>query len=215
MKRGSRLLFTGVAAIAGLVVVRRWAARRGPMPCPARLSWLLENPYTKRVMGSETLIERLDLSPGMKVLDVGCGPGRLTVPAARRVGRTGEVTALDIQPTMLERARQRVEEADLHNVRFIEAGAGEGALEANTYDRALLVTVLGEIPKREQALTEIFKALKPGGILSVTEMLPDPDYQPRATLERMAHAAGFVIDGYYGSWLAYTLNLARPANGAN
>jgi cyclopropane fatty-acyl-phospholipid synthase-like methyltransferase len=43
------------------------------------------------------IVDRLDLQPGMAVLDVGCGPGRLTIPIARQVGQQGEVVAMDIQ----------------------------------------------------------------------------------------------------------------------
>ena len=49
-------------------------------------------------------------------------------------------------------------------------------------DSGVLVTVLGEIPHKPQALREIFGALKPVGILSVTEVLPDLDYQDRRTV---------------------------------
>ena len=62
--------------------------------------------------------------------------------------------------------------ANVANVRFVQAGLGEGKLPEAAFDRELLCTVLGEILDREAALAEIFKALKPGGILSVTEVLP-------------------------------------------
>ncbi len=61
------------------------------------------------VAGAETILDRLALEPGMKVLDVGCGPGRLTVPAARRVGINGHVTALDVQPEMLRRVQKKLD----------------------------------------------------------------------------------------------------------
>lgn len=68
----------------------------------------------------------------------------------------------------------------------------------------------GEIPDRAAALREIFAALKPGGILSVTELIFDPHYQPRSMLLRLATAAGFQEQAMFGNWMAYTAHLVKP-----
>jgi len=108
------------------------------------LSFLLENPFVDRVESAELLLDRLDLQPAMRVLDVGCGPGRVSLPAARCVGQAGEVVALDIQDEMLRRAQSRAQPRAIGNIRFVRAGAGQGALAPGRFDRALLVTVLGD-----------------------------------------------------------------------
>jgi ubiquinone/menaquinone biosynthesis C-methylase UbiE len=148
----------------------------------------------------------------MRVLDAGCGPGRLTFPAAERVAPDGEVVALDVQPAMLERVEQRIRERGVTNVRPRLAGLGEGRVEREHYDRVLLVTVLGEVPDRHAALAEIAAALKPGGILSVTEVLPDPHYQTRRTVERLATAVGLQPSATFRGTLAFTANFAKPAS---
>ncbi len=87
---------------------------------------------------------------------------------------------------------------------------GEGSLDVEPADRAILVTVLGEIPDREAALKAIFDVLKPGGILSVTEIVFDPHFQRRSTATRFALAAGFGEKAFFGNRIAYTLHFDKP-----
>jgi cyclopropane fatty-acyl-phospholipid synthase-like methyltransferase len=202
----------GLASFVILAVFGwRFASR---LPCPVWLRWLVEldNPLTE-ANRSDVIIQRLDLQPGMTVLDIGCGPGRLTIAVAEQVGPQGAVVAIDLQTGMLRRAQERAQAADLSNIRFVQARVGEGKLEAGLADRALLVTVLGEIPDREAALREVFAALKPGGMLSVTETIFDPHFQRRDMVLRLADAVGFREKAFFGNRMAFTLNLERPYGG--
>ena len=187
----------------------RTLSRMRALPCPPWLMWLLENPFARRRTYTPVL-ERLALSPGLHVLDVGCGYGRLSIPIARLVLPGAQVVGVDIQEGMLRMARERAQKSGLANLTFRRAGAGEGLLGPGRYDRALMVTVLGEIPRQAEALHEVLSALKPGGFLSITEFLPDPHYQPVGKVRRLAYAAGFRELAYFGSALGYTLNLERP-----
>ena len=92
-----------ITVFVAVSLVWRWASRRRQLPCPAWLAWGLENPLTDIIAGTQVPLERIDPRPGERVLDVGSGPGRLTLPAAERVGPTGTVVALDVQPKMLTR----------------------------------------------------------------------------------------------------------------
>jgi ubiquinone/menaquinone biosynthesis C-methylase UbiE len=145
----------------------------------------------------------------MRVLDAGCGPGRVTIPLARAVGTEGEVVAIDIQSSMLCRAKAKAEAAGLANIRFQELAIEGGKLGDVQFDRVLLVTVLGEIPDRESAFREINRALKPGGILSVTEIIFDPHYQSRKTILQLAGSAGFREKAFFGNRFAFTLHLEK------
>ena len=134
----------------------------------------------------------------MRILDAGCGTGRVTIPAAERVGPAGEVVALDVQEGMLERVRQRATDRGLGNVRPVLGAVESHVVEEESFDRAILATVLGEIPDREAAMRALCGALMPEGILSVTEVFPDPHYQSRRTVRRLAEEAGLGFERTYG-----------------
>jgi len=200
-----------IGAIVVVSVIWRFASRRRSIPCPVWLRWLVEldNPFAKTNRAA-AIVEHLGLRPGMRVLDVGCGPGRVTIPVAREVGPRGEVVAIDLQEGMLTRAREKAQAANLTNIRFLRAAAGDGQFAHTAADRALLVTVLGEIPDQHAALREIYDALIPTGILSVTEIIFDPHFQSRRTVSRLTAAVGFREKMFFGNRLAYTLNLEKP-----
>ena len=206
------LLLCLLVVVAMVSVVWRLWSRRQSLPCPVWLRWMVEldNPFTK-TNRADFIIAHLGIEPGMSILDAGCGPGRLTLKLAQAVGTGGRVTALDIQQGMLDRVRGKAEVARLSNIGYLQAGLGEGKLSVETYDRAVLVTVLGEIPAQEAALRELFAALKPGGLLSVTEVIFDPHFQTRATVTRLARAAGFEEVAFLGHRLAYVMHWRKPA----
>src|SRR2546423_8774437 len=88
-------ILLGLLGVVALVaVVWRGASRRRSLPCPTWLSRLVEldNPFTETNRAA-VIVERLELQPGMAVLDVGCGPGRGAIPSARQGRPGGAVTA--------------------------------------------------------------------------------------------------------------------------
>lgn len=201
-----------VSSAIAIALIWRAVSQRRSLPCPAWLGWMVDNPLSKGRTNA-TLVH-LDLSPGMHVLDAGCGPGRLTIPIAQAVGPQGTVLAVDIQPEMLRRARTKAARASVANVQFLHAGLGEAKLPRSLFDRAVLVTVIGEIPDRLAALREIYSVTKPGGFLLVNEVMGDPHYQSIRRVKDLAEEAGFRPGAIYGNRFAFSIKLERPLEGA-
>lgn len=199
-----------VGLIAALWLIWRFASKRHTLPCPAWLSVMVEmdNPFTK-VNRAQTIIEHLNLQPGMRVLDIGCGPGRLAIPLAKALAPNGQVVALDIQQEMLDKVRKKAEEAGLTNIDYVNIGVGQGNLALNGFDRILLATVIGEIPQTEAAFKEIHAALAKDGILSVTELIFDPHFQRQKTVLGLAEKTGFRCQAVFGNSIAYTMHLVK------
>jgi len=204
------MLFT----LCGLVLIgilwRSMSGRRS-LPCPSWLGGMveLENPFA-RSHRAGFIVDSLALAPGMKVLDAGCGPGRVAIPLARAVYPGGSVLAADLQQGMLDRVTAKATAAGLGNISTMRTGLGEGSLEPGHFDRAVLSAVLGEIPDRAAAFTELFRCLKPGGLLAIAELIFDPHFQSRSTVRSIATGAGFVEHAVHGNRFAYLLIMERP-----
>jgi SAM-dependent methyltransferase len=116
---------------------------------------------------TEIMLDDAGVTTGSRVLDVAAGAGGQTLLAARRVGPTGEVLATDISPTILEYAQRAARDAGLSNVGTLEAdGEDLSAVEEGAYDAAISRVGLIYFPDQLAALTEMCRALRPGGRVS-------------------------------------------------
>jgi ubiquinone/menaquinone biosynthesis C-methylase UbiE len=111
---------------------------------------------------------------------------------------------------MIERLKERAKRASLSNLTAILGDATQPTVPDASFDVAFLVTTLGEIPDRAAALAQCYRALKPGGVLSITEMFPDPHYQSQATVKRLAEEAGFRLESVQGGCCLFTANFLKP-----
>ncbi len=101
---------------------------------------------------------------------------------------------------MIERLKRRAHEAGVTNLETIVGDATYPHVPEASFDHVFLCTALGEIPDRTAALTQCYRALKPGGVLSITEMFGDPHYQTGSVVRRLAEEVGFRLQSV--TWLA-------------
>ena len=123
----------------------------------------LDRAYHKRDMlrRRRHVREALAAAPGERILDIGCGPGFYVVELLEEVTPTGSIVAVDSSTDMLALARQRCAGHD--NVTFREGSANALPVDDGDVDAALSVQVMEYVADVPRALSEIYRALRPGG----------------------------------------------------
>ena len=114
------------------------------------------------------VLREVDIEPGAKVLDYGCGPGGYVAPLAELVGPTGEVYALDINPLAIETTRRLVSRKRIENVRTIVSDCSTGLAEKSV-DAALLYDTFHHLSRPDDVLRELHRVLTTVGVLSVSD----------------------------------------------
>ena len=116
---------------------------------------------------------------------------------------------LDLQPEMLKKAQKKIEDERLTNVGYMLADANNLPFRELSFDVIFLITVLGEIANQKDFLTEALRVLKPRGVLSISEHLPDPDFLPFAKVKSLVQKEGFELFNQYGAKWSYTANFRK------
>jgi SAM-dependent methyltransferase len=126
-----------------------------------------------------------EISPGERVVDVGCGAGIDSLIAAKKVGPEGAVIGIDMTPAMLEKAGRGASQAGLTNVEFRQ-GYGEALpVPAGWADVVISNGVLNLMPDKAAALGEMARVLKPGGRLQIGDILVQKEV-PQAAKDDIA-----------------------------
>lgn len=153
-------------------------------------------------------MKRMKVTPGMNVLEIGPGPGFFSVPVANFLS-PGNLVLADIQPEMLEKARKRIEKRGIGNVEYLVCDGERFNLPDNHFDCIFMVTVLGEVENQGLYLTEIYRMLKPGGILSISEQAGDPDKMTIKEIRDLAEKHGFKYSQLFGNNKNFTINFEK------
>ncbi|MCD8352659.1 MAG: class I SAM-dependent methyltransferase [Planctomycetaceae bacterium] len=182
---------------------------------PARMAFTLLFPLRRWIFSPAELLASLDLREDMAVLEVGPGPGYFSIPLMKSL-RKGRLILADIQPEMLAIAKRRLDTALVRDGNATHADVAYHRCDGYTFpfpdhsiDRIVLVTVLGEVKHQDEYLHEFHRLLKDDGVLSLTEMVGDPDRLSIATVTALGEATGFGVDRLFKRRLSYTMNMRK------
>lgn len=129
---------------------------------------IMESRLRYRFYGPMKILEGTEIRPGQKVLEVGCGTGYFTLPAARYIGDSGSLIAMDTLPISVETVSDKVKSANLKNVHVVKGDAINTQIEPRSLDA---IIIFGVIPApmipMDKLLIEMHRILRPGGIMSV------------------------------------------------
>lgn len=205
----AKILLIVIAVLVGLLfvwlVVVRIIRRFVKFPIPPFAVKIINSRFRKAIQPPDVVIKSFAIEEGMKVLEIGPGSGTYTFEAAKAVGDTGKVTVLDIQPEVIEIMKKAIESKKITNIDTIVGNAYSMPYKDKSFDRIMLVKVIGEIPDPQKAIAEFRRVLKNDGLLCFSELLLDPDYPMPGTLRKAVEGNGFRMDIYKPGMLMYSM----------
>ena len=115
------------------------------------------------------------LKPGSRVLDLGCGPGTISVGLAKAV-EPGELHGIDMEESQIMVARASAQAGEHMNATFHVGDATDLPFDDGYFDAVHTHAVLMHVPDTEKTLSEVMRVLKPGGVLASREMITEASF---------------------------------------
>ena len=117
-------------------------------------------------------VERLALSSGSMVLDVGCGSGASAIPAAAIVGPAGRVIGIDLAERLLDLGRAKAQQQGLRNLEFRSGDMEALGYQDGMFDAVVSVFSIFFVPDMGKQVAELWRMVRPGGQLAITTWGP-------------------------------------------
>lgn len=134
-----------------------------------------------------------DIKKGNVVIDLGSGAGNDAFVARNETGDTGKVIGIDFTPAMVEKARTNAEKLGYHNVEFRLGDIEHMPVSDNVADVIVSNCVLNLVPNKDGVFKEIFRALKPGGHFSISDIVLEGELPP--AIQRAAEMYAGCVSG--------------------
>ncbi len=142
----------------------------------------MESRFRYRFFPPMKILKGADIAPGQVALEIGCGTGFFTIPAAQLIGERGSLTSMDVVQESLDLVSKKVHEANLKNVRVVKGNAMDTRLDAESFDNVLLFGIIpAPMLPLNRLLPEVHRILKSGGVLAVWP--PIPGWLPHAIIK--------------------------------
>lgn len=159
---------------------------------------------TGNFLHPEKVLDQLDLEPGMKVADFGCGHGYFAIPLAKAVGAKGKVYALDVLKESLEAVKSKAATEEVSNIETIRGNLelnNGSKLKDSSIDIVFLAKILFQSQKKIAMVLESKRVLKPGGQLVIIDWLAKTALAPKEgwliakeEIKELTEAEGFNFD---------------------